>query len=188
MAGKLIIFSAPSGAGKTTIVKRLLKTLTNLEFSISATTRERRPNEEHGKDYYFLSVEDFRKKLDENKFIEWEEVYKNGYYGTLESEIERIWGKGNHVIFDVDVDGGINLKKIFGDRAFSIFVKPPSLDDLRKRLEGRETETKESIEKRLAKAPYELEKANHFDYILVNDNLDRAVVHIEDKVINFLKS
>jgi guanylate kinase len=188
MAGKLIIFSAPSGAGKTTIVHRLLQKELNLEFSISATTRERRPNENHGKDYYFFSPEDFQKKIDEGKFIEWEEVYKNGFYGTLESEIERIWAKGNDVIFDVDVDGGINLKKIFGDAAFSIFVKPPSLDDLRTRLEGRDTETEESINRRMDKAPSELEKSNQFDYVLVNDILDRAVVHIEDKVAAFLKA
>lgn len=186
MAGKLVIFSAPSGAGKTTIVKLLLEKGLALEFSISATTRERRPNEEYGKDYYFLSVEDFKSKIEKNEFVEWEEVYTNNFYGTLEEEIERIWAQGKHVIFDVDVDGGINLKKTFGDRALAVFVKPPSLEALRERLTGRDTETEESIERRMAKAPLELEKAKDFDYVLLNDNLDRAVVHIEEKVRDFL--
>jgi guanylate kinase len=186
MAGKLVIFSAPSGAGKTTIIKELLKRGLSLEFSISATTRERRPNEQFGKDYYFLSVEDFKNKIKKNEFVEWEEVYTNNFYGTLEEEIERIWSQGNHVIFDVDVDGGINLKKTFGDRALAVFVKPPSLDALRERLTGRDTETKESVERRMAKAPQELEKSKEFDYVLLNDNLERAIVHIEDKIKTFL--
>lgn len=187
MPGKLVIFSAPSGAGKTTLVHHLLNKEFDLEFSISATTRERRPNEIHGKDYYFYSLDTFKKFIEQDKFIEWEEVYKNGFYGTLEEEIERIWAKGHHVIFDVDVDGGINLKKIFGDRALAIFVKPPSINALEERLRKRETETEQSIKRRIEKAPRELEKAKFFDVIIVNENLEKAKLEAEDEVLSFLK-
>jgi guanylate kinase len=173
--GKCIIFSAPSGAGKTTIVKRLLKEQLNLEFSISAATREKRSNEKDGIDYYFFSVEDFKKKIKEEAFIEWEEVYDDHFYGTLKSEIDRIWASGKHVIFDVDVVGGLNLKKYFAEKALAIFVMPPSLQALEERLRGRGTEKEERIQKRLAKAKTELITADQFDYVILNDELEKAV-------------
>lgn len=173
--GKCIIFSAPSGAGKTTIVKRLLKEQLGLEFSISAATREKRSNEIDGVDYYFFSVEDFKKKIEEEAFIEWEEVYDDHFYGTLKSEIDRIWASGKHVIFDVDVVGGLNLKKYFAEKALAIFVMPPSLQALEERLRGRATEKEERIQKRLAKAKTELITADQFDYVILNDELEKAV-------------
>ncbi len=181
--GKLVIFSAPSGAGKTTIVRHLLSSGLNLEFSISAASRKKRPNEVHGKDYYFLSAEDFRKKIENDDFLEWEEVYKDHYYGTLKSEVDRIRSKGNHVIFDVDVVGGLNIKKYFGDEAFAVFVLPPHLDELENRLRGRSTENEESINKRLGKAKHELSFASEFDYQLVNDDLEVA----KDEAVNIVK-
>lgn len=184
--GKLIIFSAPSGAGKTTIVKRILKCFSNLEFSISACSRNKRPGEIDGKDYYFLSAENFKHKIEQNEFVEWEEVYEGFYYGTLKSELERIWNKGHHVLFDVDVKGGIALKKIFGDNALAIFIKPPSLLELEFRLRNRETETEESIFKRISKAEFELTFAPGFDHIIVNDVLERAVRDAKQKVEDFL--
>jgi guanylate kinase len=185
--GKLIIFSAPSGAGKTTIVHHLLSKKFGLEFSVSATTREQREGEINGKDYYFLSVEDFKKKIKNKEFIEWEEVYTDNFYGTLRSEVERIWEKGNHVIFDVDVDGGLNLKHAFQDRALAVFVMPPSLDRLRERLESRDTETEESVNRRMAKAPAEIEKCVDFDKIILNDSLTDAFKKAEIMVREFLK-
>ncbi|MCX6182345.1 MAG: guanylate kinase [Bacteroidetes bacterium] len=185
--GKLIIFSAPSGAGKTTIVHHLLKKDFGLEFSVSACTRKQREGEVHGKDYYYLSIADFKQNIDLDEFVEWEEVYKDNFYGTLKSEIERIWKKGKHVIFDVDVDGGLNLKKAFGDRALAIFVMPPSIEALRERLEQRDTETPESIARRIGKAPLELEKSSLFDTIIVNSDLEIACAKAEQVVGEFLK-
>jgi guanylate kinase len=176
MAGKAIIFSAPSGSGKTTIVKHLLKNNKDLDFSISASTRDKRGRtEENGKDYYFLSPEDFKKKIDNNEFIEWEEVYAGNFYGTLKSEIERIWQESKNVIFDVDVKGGINLKKYFGDKAIAIFVKVPSLDILRERLKERGTESEESLSRRLFKANFEMSFQDKFDAVLLNENLDESL-------------
>jgi guanylate kinase len=176
MTGKCVIFSAPSGAGKTTIVKQLLeKPELKLEFSISATTREPREEEIHGKDYYFLTLDDFKNKIDQNALIEYEEVYENSFYGTLKAELERIWEKGNHVAFDIDVNGGLNLKKLFGEKALAIFVMPPSLQILEHRLRGRETDSEDQIKKRLKKAEYELSFAPKFDFQIVNDKLDDSV-------------
>ncbi|RMG75925.1 MAG: guanylate kinase [Bacteroidetes bacterium] len=184
--GKCIIISAPSGAGKTTIVHHLLKIFPELEFSVSATSRPRRANEQNGKDYYFLSPEEFKKRIENNEFIEWEEVYPNQYYGTLKSEIERIWNEGKHVIFDVDVVGGLNLKKIFKDRALAIFIMPPSMEVLEERLRQRKTEAEEKIKMRLNKAKEEIAKAKEFDKIVVNDNLSHAVADAEKFIRNFL--
>lgn len=185
--GKCIIFSAPSGAGKTTIVRHLLSKDFNLQFSISAASRNKRAYEEHGKDYYFLSVDEFKEKIDNNEFLEWEEVYKNNFYGTLKSEIERIWSEKNHVIFDVDVIGGLNLKKIFGDKALAIFVMPPSIDELEERLIKRNTESQESLQARIGKARSEMKYADDFDYILVNDNLETACQEAEKVLSSFLQ-
>ncbi|MBO7342933.1 MAG: guanylate kinase [Alistipes sp.] len=185
--GKLIIFSAPSGSGKTTIVKRLLTTFPQFEFSISATSRQPRGEERDGVDYFFLTAEEFRQKVTENAFVEWEEVYNGTCYGTLRSEMERIWAKGNVIIFDVDVMGGINLKRIFGDDACSIFIKAPSVEALRERLIGRGTDSAETIEKRVAKAEFELSKASEFDFVVVNDILDNAVAETEKIITEFLK-
>lgn len=184
--GKCIIFSAPSGAGKTTIVHHLLQQGFPLEFSISATSRAPRKIEREGKDYHYLSVEEFQHRIKNGEFIEWEEVYEKQYYGTLASEIERIWEHGKHVIFDVDVKGGINLKKHFGEQALAIFVQPPSINALRERLRTRETETEESIRIRMAKAATELADAKHFDYILINDNLETAKQEAVTVVSEFL--
>ena len=184
--GKLVIFSAPSGAGKTTIVKRLLEKNLNLEFSVSATSREARKNEIHGKDYYFLSQQEFQQKIDNNAFLEWEEVYLGTSYGTLKSEVERIRNHGKNVIFDVDVVGGLNIKKFYGDEALAIFVQPPSVEELEKRLRFRSTEIEEKIKVRLAKAKHELSYAEQFDVIIVNDELEKAVQEAEKIVENFL--
>lgn len=184
--GKLLIFSAPSGSGKTTIVRRLLEQFSNLEFSISATSRAPRGIEQNGVDYYFLSAEEFAEAVAADKFVEWEEVYKGTCYGTLRSEMERIWSKGNVIVFDVDVMGGIRLKEIFGEKALSIFVMPPSIEELRKRLEGRGTDAPEVIEKRIAKASFELTKAPQFDRQIVNDNLEVAVAECVEAIKNFI--
>ncbi|MFN3341129.1 MAG: guanylate kinase [Flavobacteriales bacterium] len=186
--GKAVIFSAPSGAGKTTIVHHLLSCNLGLEFSVSACSRAMRKGEANGVDYYFLSVEEFRKKIANNEFLEWEEVYTDHFYGTLQSEIERIWKKGHHVIFDVDVVGGINLKKIFGPNALSVFVKAPSIAHLEARLKTRSTETPESIARRMAKAENEMGYAEKFDHILLNDDLQRAIAEAEQVVKQFLNS
>lgn len=171
---KAIIFSAPSGAGKTTIVKHLLKHLPNLSFSISACSRQARANEVHAQDYYFLSIEEFKEGITNNRFLEWEEVYPNLFYGTLFEEVERIWNSGKTIIFDVDVQGGIALKKHFNDQALAVFVSPPSLLILEQRLRGRATESEQDLQKRLYKAEDELSFKSEFDEILINDNLDMA--------------
>lgn len=183
---KVVIFSAPSGAGKTTIVKEMLDQGFGLEFSISACSRPKRDNEVDGRDYYFLSVGEFKQKIDKNEFLEWEEVYPNRFYGTLRSEVDRIWAKGKDVIFDVDVEGGMNIKKIFGDRALSVFVIPPSIDVLKERLIGRSTENEESLKTRLAKAEYELSFADQFDVQIVNDDLELAIDEAQAAVFSFL--
>ncbi len=176
MAGKAIIFSAPSGSGKTTIVKHLLANNNDLGFSISASTRDRRGRtEQDGKDYHFLTPEEFKKKIDNDEFIEWEEVYAGNFYGTLKTEIERIWQQGRNVIFDVDVKGGINLKRYFGSKALAIFVKVPSLEILRERLLERGTESEESISRRLFKAKFEMSFADKFDTVLVNEDLEASL-------------
>ena len=173
--GKVIIFSAPSGSGKTTIVKQLLERYPQLEFSVSATSRAPRGTERDEVDYYFLSHEAFMQAVAENRFVEWEEVYKGTCYGTLRSEMERIWQKGHIIAFDVDVIGGINLKRLFGGDACSVFVMPPSVEELRRRLENRGTDAPEVIDRRVAKAEFELTKAPEFDHVVVNDRLDEAV-------------
>lgn len=184
---KCVIFSAPSGAGKTTIVRYLLGCNLDLAFSVSACSREKRPGEVDGKDYYFLGVEGFKNKIANNEFLEWEEVYKDNFYGTLKAEIERIWQSGKHVIFDVDVKGGLNLKKIFGDKALAVFVMPPSIEMLEKRLRSRNTETEESVKRRMGKAQQELNTAKDFDVILLNDDLETACNEAREKVTAFLQ-
>lgn len=180
MEGKAIIFSAPSGSGKTTIVKHLLKTNPDLGFSISASTRDKRGRtEQHGKDYYFLTPEEFKKKIDDDDFIEWEEVYEGNFYGTLKSEIDRIWKQGKNVIFDVDVKGGLNLKKYFGDKALAVFVKVPTLEILKERLSDRGTESAESISRRLFKANFEMSFQDQFDKVLVNENLQKSLAEAQ---------
>lgn len=186
MKGKLIIFSAPSGAGKTTIVRHLLDKGFDLEFSVSATSRAPRHTETHGKDYYFLSAEEFIQKVEADEFLEWEEVYKGTSYGTLKREVERIRNKGKNVIFDVDVVGGLNIKKYYGDEALAVFVQPPSVEELRKRLKARSTETAEKIAMRIAKAEHELSFAPEFDVVIVNDNLEKAFAEAEKLLTEFL--
>ena len=185
--GKLVIFSAPSGSGKTTIVRELLQRFPQFEFSISATSRQPRGKEQHGIDYYFLSTEEFRQRVERDEFVEWEEVYAGTCYGTLKSEVERIWAKGNVIVFDVDVMGGINLKRLFGDDACSIFIMPPSIEELERRLRGRGTDSEEVIQKRIGKAEFELSKSPEFDYTVVNDVLADAVNEATDIINNFLK-
>lgn len=183
---KIIIFSAPSGSGKSTIVNHLLKKYPILEFSISATSRAPRGEEKHGKEYFFFSTEEFEKLISEDAFVEYEEVYKGSYYGTLKSEIERIWSKGHTILFDIDVKGGVNLKRIFGDAALAVFVKPPSVEELRKRLIGRGTDTPEAIEKRVAKAEEELTYEQYFDVVLVNDILSESLAKAEGLIDSFV--
>lgn len=186
--GKLIVFSAPSGSGKTTIVRHLLgiKDL-NLEFSISAASRERRGNEIDGKDYYFLSLKEFKNKIKNDEFLEWEEVYRDNFYGTLKTEVERIWAMGKNVIFDIDVSGGLRIKRKYPEETLSIFVKPPSIDELKIRLKNRKTETEDKINMRVAKASAELATAPLFDVIVVNDDLEKALIQAEKLVNNFVK-
>lgn len=183
--GKLIIFSAPSGAGKTTIVKHLLKQNAALEFSISATSRAPRISETNGVDYYFLSEEEFRSKINNNEFLEWEEVYPGTYYGTLISEVERIRDKGKHVVFDVDVVGGTNIKKFYGEDALAVFIQPPSVEELKLRLIRRSTDSPEIIRKRVEKAAYEMAFSSNFDVILVNNDLQQALSEAEKIVKAF---
>lgn len=188
MTGKLVIISAPSGAGKTTIVKHLLESGLNLSFSVSATTREIRGQEKDGVDYFFLSVEEFRKRIANDEFVEWEEVYKDLLYGTLKSEMERIWSEGKHVIFDVDVKGGITLKNKFLLNAIAIFVMPPSVEELENRLIKRATDSPEKIKMRVEKARMEMSLANQFDEVIVNHELDRAKKETLEIVSSFLGS
>lgn len=185
--GKLIVFSAPSGSGKTTIVRHLLKQEElNLEFSISATSREKRGEEINGKDYYFLSAKEFKTKIKNEEFLEWEEVYRDNFYGTLKTEVERIWSLGKHVIFDIDVSGGLRIKRKFPDQTLSIFVKPPSIDELKIRLKKRKTESADKINMRIAKASAELATAPLFDVVIENDNLDKALNEAYNLVSNYL--
>lgn len=184
--GKCIIFSAPSGAGKTTIVHSLLKQNLGLEFSVSACSREPRFNERDGVDYYFLGVAGFKAKIEADAFVEWEEVYHNNFYGTLASEVDRIWKKGNAVIFDVDVVGGLNLKRLFGENALAVFVQPPDFESLEYRLRKRSTEPEEKILQRLEKAKNELTFASQFDKIVVNDDLEKACEEAKIMVEAFL--
>jgi guanylate kinase len=185
--GKAIIFSAPSGSGKTTIVRRLLENNSDLEFSISACTRDRRGRQEvNGKDYYFLTPSEFKKKIDNEDFIEWQEVYAGNFYGTLKSEIERIWASGKNVIFDVDVKGGLNLKKYFGERALAVFVKVPSIETLEQRLRGRETESEDTISRRLFKARFELTFEDQFDTTLLNEDLETSTQEAQQLYRNFV--
>ena len=187
MNNKVIIFSAPSGAGKSTIVNHLLGLHPELEFSISATSRAPRGQEKHGVEYYFFTADEFRGMIAEDKFVEYEEVYAGSFYGTLRSEVERIWAKGHVIIFDIDVQGGVNLKKIFGDQAFSVFIQAPSVEILRERLVNRNTDTPEAIEKRVAKAASEMEfAAGKFDYVLVNDDLAKAKAEAQEVISDFL--
>lgn len=186
MEGKLFIFSAPSGSGKSTIVQHLMTLDLGLEFSISATSRDPRDGELDGREYQFISPELFREKINQKAFIEWEEVYTGQYYGTLLSEMDRIWSDGNHALFDIDVIGGLNLKKKFGSNACSIFVKLPSFEVLEHRLRLRGSDNEQALQKRLGKAEYEMQFASQFDYILVNDSLDKAFIEAEALVRNFL--
>jgi guanylate kinase len=187
--GKLIVFSAPSGSGKTTIVRHLLGIeALNLEFSISATSREKRGEEVHGKDYYFLSAKEFKTKIKNDEFLEWEEVYRDNFYGTLKAEVERIWAHGKHVIFDIDVSGGLRIKRKFPEETLAVFVKPPSIDELKIRLKKRKTETEDKINMRIAKASAELATAPLFDVIIENHHLDKALIEAEDLVRNFVNS
>ncbi|WP_245577747.1 guanylate kinase [Gelidibacter mesophilus] len=186
--GKLIVFSAPSGSGKTTLVRHLLKQEElNLEFSISATSREKRSNETDGKDYYFLDAQAFKNRIKNDEFLEWEEVYRDNFYGTLKTEVKRIWAKGKNVIFDIDVSGGLRIKRKFPDQTIAIFVKPPSIDELKIRLKKRQTESNDKINMRIAKASAELATAPLFDVIVVNDDLENALAESYKLVSDFIK-
>ena len=187
MSNKVVIFSAPSGAGKSTIVNHLLGLHPELEFSISATSRAPRGQEQHGVEYYFFSADEFRQMISDDKFVDYEEVYAGSFYGTLRSEVERIWAKGHAIVFDIDVQGGVNLKRIFGEQALSVFIQAPSVEVLRERLVGRGTDTDEAIERRVAKAASEMEfAAGKFDYVLINDDLATAKAEAEKVVGDFL--
>jgi guanylate kinase len=185
---KVIIFSAPSGSGKTTVVNHLLKTIPQLGFSISATTRKPRENELHGREYYFLDVKDFEKKIRNNEFLEHEEVYAGIFYGTLKTEIERLWKAGKTVVFDVDVVGGMNLKKEFGQLALSVFLRPPSIEILMDRLRKRSTEVEHQLQMRIEKAKYELQFEKNYDVVLVNDKLEDTLLKAEEIVNHFIAS
>jgi len=185
---KLIVISAPSGAGKTSIVHYLLGEIPNLSFSVSVCSREKRANEIDGKDYHFLSVEGFKQKIEENAFLEWEEVYKNQYYGTLNSEVQRIWDDGKTAIFDVDVVGGISIKKQYPKECLSFFIMPPSIEVLRERLRSRDSESDEMLKKRINKAEEEILRNNEFDRVILNNNFEIACKEAKRLIINFIKS
>lgn len=186
--GKLIVFSGPSGSGKTSIVRALLEKYSDfLGFSVSATTRAKRENEADGKDYYFITKEKFLEKIKNNEFIEWEEVYDGLYYGTLKSEISRLHQLKKHVLFDIDVEGGLNIKKLYPDKTLTIFVMPPSIEDLKNRLQLRKTESEESFQKRISKAQQEIEKSKLFDVVIVNDNLETAIKKAESVLLEFIR-
>lgn len=185
-SGKLIIVSAPSGAGKTTLVKHLLENFNSIEFSVSCATRNPRENEVNGKDYYFLTPEEFKQKIENQEFAEWEEVYSGSFYGTLKSEISRIWANGKAVIFDIDVEGGINLKKMYPNNSLSVFIMPPSVDELEKRLRARNTESDDKLQMRVEKAEKELILAPKFDAIIVNDDLEKSKLEILELIYEFL--
>lgn len=187
MENKVMVFSAPSGAGKTTIVTHLLKAFNKLEFSVSATSRAPRGQEVDGKDYYFLSVKEFKKRIKNGEFVEYEEVYPGSFYGTLKSEVERIWAKGNVIMFDVDVKGGVSIKRIFGEKAFTVFIMPPSLEVMEKRLRARGTDSEEAIKTRVAKAAEEMTYAAKFDAVLVNDVLEESFEKAERLVKLFTR-
>ncbi len=182
----VVIFSAPSGAGKSTIVKHLLKKYPNMEFSISAASRQPRGEEKDGREYYFFSVDQFESKIKNGDFVEYEEVYKGSYYGTLRSEVRRIWNKGHVILFDIDVKGGVNLKRLYGGNALAVFIMPPSIEVLRQRLVSRGTDSLANIDKRVAKAAEELTYRDKFDKVLVNDNLDTALLEAEKMVADFI--
>ena len=184
--GKLVVISAPSGAGKTSIVHYLLEEIPNLSFSVSACSREKRSNEINGKDYHFLDVDGFKQKIEENSFLEWEEVYENQYYGTLKSELQRIWAKNKTVIFDVDVIGGLNIKKQYPKECLSVFIMPPSIEALRKRLNTRSSESDEMLEKRLNKAKEEISSNQEFDSVILNDDFEIACKEIKRIITNFI--
>jgi guanylate kinase len=186
--GKLIVFSAPSGSGKTTIVQHLLKLNDlNLAFSISATSRDPRPHEKQGVDYYFISLKEFKSHIKNGDFLEWEEVYRDNFYGTLKTEVDRIWAMGKNVIFDIDVAGGLRIKKKYPDKTLAVFVKPPSIDELKIRLKKRKTESDDRINIRIAKASVELATAPQFDYIIENNDLNDALNQAHDLVADFIK-
>ena len=187
MNGKLLVISAPSGSGKTTIIKHLLKKDLPLEFSISATSRSKRAGEKNGEDYYFLTVNDFLAKIENDEFLEWEEVYPGKYYGTLRSELERIWKKGNHVIFDVDVKGGLSIKKQYPEKALAVFIRPPSVDELENRLKKRNLDSEEIIKERVQKAETELSFEPHFDVTVVNNDLSQACIRTYNIIEEFLQ-
>ncbi len=186
MENKMIIISAPSGAGKTTLVKYLLSVRNDLEFSISACSRAKRDDELDGRDYYFMTKEEFRKKIDNNEFIEWEEVYPGSYYGTLRTEVYRIWNKGNHVIFDVDVVGGLNIKKQFAEKILAVFIQPPSIEVLETRVRKRQSDSEDKIRERINKAEWEMKFANEFDRIVVNNEISVAKIELLSLVNEFL--
>ncbi|WP_312150476.1 guanylate kinase [Empedobacter sp.] len=185
--GKLIVFSAPSGAGKTTLVRYALEQLENIKFSISCTTRDKREGETHGEDYYFLTLEEFKAKIANDEFVEHEEVYRDNFYGTLKSEVDRITSEGNSVIFDIDVIGALNIKKLYGDQCLTVFVNPPSLEILKQRLISRNTESEDKLKQRLDKAGIEMEKAKDFDIILLNDDLETAKAKTLEIITDFIK-
>ncbi|MDD6252578.1 MAG: guanylate kinase [Candidatus Cryptobacteroides sp.] len=186
MNNKVIIFSAPSGSGKSTIVNHILSRHPEMEFSVSATSRQPRGSERDGVEYHFFTADEFRHLIAEDKFVEYEEVYPGSFYGTLKSEVQKIWDRGNVIIFDVDVKGGVNLKKYFGDKALSVFIQAPSVEELRRRLTARGTDSEEAIEKRVSKASEEMTYADKFDYVLVNDDLDTAFREADSLVDSFL--